>query len=457
MMDIFSSNSVTSQMTPFKTCLKQAKWEKLKEAESGYVFTDEHLASNWDNIYVHPESLLKGEAIKGMRKITSPTLLLKSHCAKMAFILATESSPVYVCSPFKFTKADGYTMLFSVMPCVWPEYFFYMSKYRTWTEISQRIDEAEKYISEPGFSQVGSSYAYGNKILDIYAEDVFLGGIPKNYSVPSSLSVQRQQIDDAKMMERTILDKISEKERRFQQKEWLNETHIRNSKHRLSNEVMPVRMAVERLERFVTAPSEGVKMSSVIGKATSQTVGDLFRNLRASIHNIEVEIDNLTKSETVGELLEILDVELFIREYCKEVASKYNRPFAIDVKVEDENLKIRISRKSFIELLENVISNAVRHGFTDDNRCDYKVLITLSMTKDGFCRIDIANNGNPISERGRNEYFVRGSFAGETGHTGIGGARVFEICEEANGKAIEPYSTDDLPVVVSVEFPIVSL
>ena len=108
-------------------------------------------------------------------------------------------------------------------------------------------------------------------------------------------------------------------------------------------------------------------------------------------------------------------------------------------------------------MLEQIFYNAVRHGFTDNSRDDYEILITISETDEGYCRIDIANNGNPISERGRKEYFIKGSFAGETGNTGMGGARVFEICEGTNGKAIEPYSTVDFPVVVSVEFPIASL
>lgn len=452
-MDVFSSNS---QMVSLGKCLNWAKWAELKEPENGYIFTDEYLASNWDDIDVHPEALPKGEAQKGMRKVTSSVLLLKSHSPKMAFVLASEMSPVYFCSPFKRTKADGYTMLFGLMPNVWPEYFFYMSRYNSWCSISHHIDEAEKYELCMGFREVGNCHFDGSEEWVTDAETVFLNGIRPGDLIPS-LSVQRQQIDDAKMMEKVIFDRVLEKERKFQHKEWLNETHIRNSKHRLSNEVMPVRMAVERLERFLINSSEGIKLSSIIGQATQQTVGDLLNNLKISIQNIEVEINNLTKSETVGEQLETLEVEHFVRGYCENLASKFSRHFRVDVDCKDKGLKIKISRKPFMELLDNVFTNAVRHGFTDDTRKDYKVLITLSKTDGGFCKIDIANNGNPISERGRNEYFVRGSFAGKTGHTGIGGARVFEICEEFNGKAIEPYSVEGFPVVISVEFPIVSL
>lgn len=453
MMNDFSMDSVNSQSTSLLKNLSRAKWTNLAESELGYIFTDDHLASNWNNIYVHPEVLSKGEAQKGMRKITSPVLLLKSHSSKMAYIMASENSPVFVCAPFKRSKSDGYTMLFTLKPHVCAEYLFYMSKYKKWTSISYGIDSFEELGDGPNFSEVGVCGFDGYREFIMHAETIFLNGV--DLLIPS-MPVQRQQIEEAKIMEQVILDKMSEKERKFQQKEWLNEAHIRNSKHRLSNDVMPVRMSVERLERFITSSTDGVNLSSIIGKATNQTVGDLLKRLIGSIQKIEDDIEMLTKSETAGTQPETIEVEKFIREYSDGFASSYNRHFTVNIKAMDNDLKIRIPHNSFVELLDNIFSNAVRHGFTDEKREDYEICVILSETNDGYCKIDIANNGNPISERGRKEYFVRGSFAGETGNTGLGGARVFEICEDANGKVVEPYSTKDFPVVISVEFPIVS-
>lgn len=169
-MDVFSSDS---QMISISKCLNWAKWVELREPENGYIFTDEYLASNWDDIDVHPENLPKGKAQKGMRKVTSPVLLLKSHAPKMAFILATEMSPVYFCSSFNRIKEDGYTMLFGLMPNVWPEYFFYMSKYNSWCNISHHIDEAAKYDLCTGFREVGHCHFDGNEEWVIDAETVF--------------------------------------------------------------------------------------------------------------------------------------------------------------------------------------------------------------------------------------------------------------------------------------------
>lgn len=454
-MEATSSNT-SSRMTYLSTVIKQAKWKELEEAENGYIFTDKHLASNWNDIYVQPEALSKGEAQKGMRKVTSPVLLLKSHSPKMAFILATEASPVYVCSSYKHTKTDGYSLLFSLMPDVYPEYFFYLAKYNSWDVISKSIDIAAKYELGKSYQDIGLICADGINDIYIYAEDVFLSGIHniRKFPIPS-LQIQNQQINNAKMMERVIFEKMSEKERKFQQKEWLNESHIRNCKHRLSNDIMPIRMAVERLKKCIANSTDGIKLSYIVGQATQQTVEQLLRGLTNSICKIEEDIKVLTEIESSDKQIETLDVNQFVREFCDKFGPRYKCRFSVCIKAVDENLKIKISRHAFTEMFDNIFSNAVRHGFTDKERDDYKIVVTISETCNGYCKIDIANNGNPISERGKKEYFVKGSFAGETGHTGLGGARVFDICEEADGKVMEPYSTKEFPFVISVEFPII--
>lgn len=457
MIDALSFNSANSQMISLFENLNKANWLELVTSEFGHIFTDEYLASNWNSIDVHPEQLPEGVAPKGMRKITSPVLLLKSHSSKMAFILATKDTPVFVSSGFKRSKADGFTMLFNLKPHIYSEYLFYMSKYKTWTSISHSIDSSERYGLGFGFKEVGNCNFDGCNEFITYAEDVFLNACREEVVNIPTLSTQRQRIDEAKIMEQVILDKLSEKERKFQQKEWLNEAHIRNSKHRLSNDLFPVRMAVDRLEKFITNSTDGVKLSSIVGKVTNQSVADLLGNLIESINILKEDIERLTESETAGNQAEIIEVETFIKEYCNRFASLYNRQFSVNIDVKDKDLKIRISHNSLKTIIDNIFANAVHHGFTDCNREDYRICVTLSETSEGNCRIDIANNGDDFTERGRDEFFVRGSFSGTKGNTGMGGALIYEICEKFNGKAITPYCTEDFPVVVSVEFPIVLL
>ena len=107
-----------------------------------------------------------------------------------------------------------------------------------------------------------------------------------------------------------------------------------------------------------------------------------------------------------------------------------------------------------MELLDNIVGNAVRHGFIG-NRNDYLLQVSIEVTDNRMCEIAIANNGEPMSERARTTFFEQGSFAGPTGHTGIGGFRIYDICDKAGGEAILPYSKEGFPVVICVKFPLV--
>ncbi len=449
MNNVFASDCTNSRRESTFQSLKSQKWEECAGTEGkGYVFTDEFLTSDWDSVYIHPNSLPVGEIRKGMRKVTRPTLVLKSHRSEMAFILATDTAPVYFCSYVEQDAKRGYTMLFSNAPDIWPEYFFYVSKYRNgWAYV------ADDSYGEGLYSSVGSvSDGPGWSIIS-YAEFCFLSAA-RQIRVPD-MSEQERRINEAKTIEQSILSRLSEAERRHKQKEWLNETHIRNSKHRLSNAIFPIRTGMDVMEKFLKKHEESIGLNTIIGECTGLTIGKWLSNLNSSISRMEEEIDNLTRSEHIGESVEIIDVKHFVQEYGEVIASKFNQRFEFQIECSLDNMNISISRKSFMELLDCVVDNAVRHGFTED-RNDYFIHIHLAVSEKGWCRIEIANNGNPMSERGRREYFAKGSFAGETGHTGIGGARVYEICEQARGNAIEPYATAEYPVVVAVEFPLVS-
>ena len=437
-----------------------SRYEVLKEETQGRIFLERNFAKGWESIFVSPTELEEGLAHKGMRKITNPTLVLTSHSSSMAFVLASEESPVFICSKRTYKEPYGYTMLLEIhLGKLLPEYVYYLSKYEPWRKVSERIDSYDK-LKDPHFK--GWNWmrnvcipdpVYGIVEVSQSIEEVFLEQWHKN--IPEELSMQKQKISDAQSIEKHLQKKMSEKEQKFLEKEWLNEAHIRNSKHRLSNEVMPLRMAVERLRDYMLKnPSGGIKSTDIIGKATSQTVADLLEDLLTSIKNIETGIDNLTKSEHMGEGAEVIDVSNFLNNYIERIVSKYSLSVQIEKIGFESNLRIEISPQTFIELLDNIVNNAFRHGFTEE-RNDYILQFVIELTNENMCKISIANNGAPMSERAHNTFFEQGSFAGPTGHTGIGGFRIYDICDKAQGRALPPYSKEGFSVVISVEFPLV--
>lgn len=444
MTNLISQDNMHAQNLKLSSLLSTGQYEYVNDEISGRIFQEKDFAKDWNSIYINPSDLDFGISKKGMRKISSPTLVLASHSPKMAFVLASEEEPVFICSGFSRTNL-GFILTFILNPSILPDYIFYVSKYTGWS--SPDLDSLDDHNCSI-WSCVGDVV----ENTRITAEDIFLGLSPKRINIPA-MPVQKQRIADAKTMEKILLEKMAKKERKFQQKEWLNEAHIRNSKHRLSNDILPIRLATERLQNFFKKHPDGIKLSDIIGEATKQSVNDLLEGLSYSINAIETDIDNLTKSDQAD--VQVLNVALSLNNYLDKIASKYPVPFKIEKLGFEKELNIKISPKAFIELLDNIVGNAVRHGF-NKNRNDYLLQVSLEVADNEMCKITIANNGEPMSERARNSFFEQGSAAGPTGHSGLGGYRIYDICDKAGGEAITPYSKEGFPVVICVKFPLVS-
>ncbi len=458
MTDSLSHNTDALQNRGLLSILKPAKFEKVSEKTMGYVFKDKNFAHDWDSIYVNPNSLDEGEVTDDMRKITAPTLVMASHRSKMAYVLASEEEPVYIkVEPKDWEKNNlNFLMLFVTSIPVIPEYVYYLSKYDSWTHVIHELKDGyhEDWVD------VGYVEYEGDSIVEhiIDAEELFLDFYKYyNYggpNIPFSCEQQRQVIDNARLVEKHIQEKIDKREKKFKEKEWLNEEHIRNSKHKLSGHIWPIRMAVSRLNDYFQQNPNGITLSNIIGQKTNQTVRELLDGLIFNIGKINEEIENLTHSENLGENSEFIELAKFVSDYCQRMIHGYSHQFSIQKSGFECDAKIRISRKELIELIDYIIGNADRHGFIEENE-EHIIEFSIETTDDNICRFSIANNGIPMSERGRKEFFVWGSSAGETGHSGIGGARIYEICDKAGGQALPPSSKEGFPVVITMEFPLI--
>ena len=86
-------------------------------------------------------------------------------------------------------------------------------------------------------------------------------------------------------------------------------------------------------------------------------------------------------------------------------------------------------------LVNNILDNARKHGFTDSERNDYEVNVKLSIdTKRNMFQIDFRNNGNPLPDgMDKMRYGLLGEKAGKTSGTGIGGNYVKKFVEHYGG------------------------
>ena len=94
-----------------------------------------------------------------------------------------------------------------------------------------------------------------------------------------------------------------------------------------------------------------------------------------------------------------------------------------------------VSKIDLQRLISNIVDNARKHGFTDSNRKDYEMKVSLSINSESnMFQIDFKNNGNPLPE-GMNKmrYGIKGEKAGKTAGTGIGGSYVKKFVEHYGG------------------------
>lgn len=99
------------------------------------------------------------------------------------------------------------------------------------------------------------------------------------------------------------------------------------------------------------------------------------------------------------------------------------------------NLWVNIGKLDLKRVVDNIIANAIHHGFVDKNRTDYCIWITLSAdTHKGTFIINFTNNGLPFPEGLTKErYGMLGEKAGKTGRNGKGGYIVRSIVEHFGG------------------------
>lgn len=144
-------NTSAAQSTKVSNVLLYTHAVQVKEPEVGYIFTSRDFAKGWDSIYFRPSDKNLGEARVGMRKLTSPTLVITSHSNSMAFIIASEKTPVYI--PSAFHKGnEGYLIAARLAPTVTPEYMFYMCQYEIWHRTVQSALELDDWEAVGVFS-----------------------------------------------------------------------------------------------------------------------------------------------------------------------------------------------------------------------------------------------------------------------------------------------------------------
>ena len=187
---------------------------------------------------------------------------------------------------------------------------------------------------------------------------------------------------------------------------------------------------------------------TIVSKKSGTTALYQLEKLRKQLDILISMTNNLTDEHQYG-TPEVVSVNDFILNYV--VSSLYeNFKFETDLLTNDggvtqHNFNIDIAPSDLTKVLNNIITNANVHGFTQ-NDCDYIIRILTEETqlcqKDAV-KITIVNNGNPLP-KGFDEERVFAIEQSSSGSSGLGGWEIKKIIEYYGGEVhIENNSGED--------------
>lgn len=225
--------------------------------------------------------------------------------------------------------------------------------------------------------------------------------------------------------------------------EYINEVRMR--KHDMGQYIFEL-FNIEELLRYYTEKRDQEK-------EVSQQMESLLNNMRSSLNELSSLLDNLSREETFGES-EYIRIDVFLdtliqrhkadgyrieysfdKKSLNDCSEKYGISFFLDNNELFWLPSIYVSSTELLRLGNNILENAKRHGFTDNNRKDYMVKINVSIDVErNLYQVDFRNNGNPLPE-GMNKmrYGIKGEKAGKTAGTGLGGNFVKSFVEHYGG------------------------
>ena len=241
---------------------------------------------------------------------------------------------------------------------------------------------------------------------------------------------------------------------------------VRMRKHALTQSLSSIEAMFYALN--ACRERQGGKLSddNVISRRKMTTVKDAFEFIEPKLKNMMFTLERIADVEYSFDAPEWIDPEQFIEDYIKQSESgwmtfktvitweKGHNRFSNDL-FDPETHEIvankgdvidtlYFSRKALKRILDNIIANAMAHGFTETTRNDYQLRFSWH-TKGTNLVVEIENNGNPIpADRDTAsllEYGVSGSLH-QDGHNGIGCNEIDDIMRRYEGK-VEIVSTPD--------------
>jgi type I restriction enzyme M protein len=226
---------------------------------------------------------------------------------------------------------------------------------------------------------------------------------------------------------------------------------ISSLQHELGNRLPAVLTEVKNLKDYLKdkeANEESIRFSEPLYPLFEGEDIESVDKLETTLERIEsILIHSIKSLDSTGDIIKAdrsrLNLEkIKIKDFLEEIQQMYAQEafFRIQIEVEEDEkgkeipIYTQIDKTQVTTIFTNLVDNAIRHGFTTKDK-KYTVQFRVGLSSDQQEVIIIyKNDGQAFPDNFSFEDFIGyGNYAGETGHSGIGGYLIHQIIDNHNG------------------------
>lgn len=382
------------QVVEFHEIAEPIRQNRTNSETEGHLVTIAQLSTDVTDIKRTPESFELSDNLRNAYKLEEPALLLsRIGVLKPTYCYASAENPVFVHPNVKAFRI--------IAEWVNPSYLcLELSKQNNLVvgAIIPHINLDQILRIRMFFPSIEAQQSYEEQGR-LYNEFVYSSKLAK------AREIGLQEVIDKKKSEYMI--------------------EVRNRKHDMKTPMTQLRNTLTLLEAFANKlPEESaIQLHNYISrqKVALDTLSEIVRHLA---------------DEDVFSEPEVLDIETILSSFaCKN--EKYSIVYvpdsiALTEVVGKEKAKVHMGKSDLLRLINNIIENAVNHGFVE-NKSNYELMITLSIEGDSYL-IDFTNNGKPLPKgMDKARYGMKGVKGKDSEGQGTGGYVVKSIVEHYGG------------------------
>jgi len=225
---------------------------------------------------------------------------------------------------------------------------------------------------------------------------------------------------------------------------------ISSLQHELGNRLPAILTEFKNLKDFICDKAQYGETISLTEPLFPLFEGEDAGNVE-TLGEILIRIENLLRHtvgtiDNTGNIIKADKSRLnlqptLIKNFLERLAALYAQEtlFSVEIEVERDAegrelpLVAKIDEQQLSTAFINLIENAKRHGFVQGRK--YTVRFQVSQSADGQeAIIEYENDGRPFPQEFSFDDFISyGNYAGNTGHSGIGGFLIYQIIDNHDG------------------------